>query len=134
MSDVINPPRLEVSESWAKPDGGIASALVGDNVESYAVGGPIFALAANDYLTGSSGSDEFVFAQPIGNDVIYSFDVASDKIDLIGFNNVASFSDIQANLTDDANGNAVITLDHNNSIVLDGVALHSLHASNFLFV
>ena len=38
----------------------------------------------------------FVFAQPIGNDTIYNFNVATDKIDLIGFANIAGFSDIQA--------------------------------------
>jgi hypothetical protein len=36
--------------------------------------------------------------------------------------------------THEVDRNAVITLDHNNSIVLDGVALHNPHAGNFLFV
>ncbi|MGB8399333.1 VCBS domain-containing protein, partial [Bradyrhizobium sp.] len=48
---------LEVSESWTKPDGGIASVVLSDNVESYAVGSPIFVLPADDYLTASGGSD-----------------------------------------------------------------------------
>jgi hypothetical protein len=74
-----------------------------------------------------------VFAQPVGNDVIYSFDVISDKIDLIGFNNVASFSDIQANLTDDANGNAVITLGAGETITLQGVHAAALNAGDFAF-
>jgi hypothetical protein len=133
MSDVINPPRLEVSESWAKPDGGIASALVADNVESYAVGAPIFALAANDYLTGSSGADEFVFAQPIGHDVIYSFDTASDKIDLVGFSGFSNFSDVAAHLRDDGAGNAVLTLAPDETITLHGVNAASLSASDFQF-
>ena len=124
---------LNVAENWTNADGSAGNAIVADNVEAYAVGSPIFALAANDYLTGSSGSDEFVFAQPIGNDVIYSFDIASDKIDLIGFNNVASFSDIQANLTDDANGNAVITLGVGETITLQGVHAAALNSNDFVF-
>ena len=66
-----------------------------DNVEAYAPGTPIFALSGNDTLTGASANNEFVFAQPIGNDTIYNFNVSTDKIDLIGFTNIASFNDIQ---------------------------------------
>jgi hypothetical protein len=43
------------------------------------------------------------------------------KIDLIGFAHASSFGDIQANLADDANGNAVITLGDGQSITLRGV-------------
>ncbi|HEX3116704.1 MAG TPA: VCBS domain-containing protein [Bradyrhizobium sp.] len=124
---------FNVTETWTQADGSIAMNVVQDNAEAYSAGSPIFALAANDYLTGSSGSDEFVFAQPISNDVIYSFDVASDKIDLIGFSNVASFSDIQANLTDDANGNAVITLGAGETITLQGVHAAALNPNDFAF-
>ena len=46
---------------------------------------PIFAWSGDDYLTGSSGRDLFVIAQPIGYDTIYGFDAASDQIDLIGY-------------------------------------------------
>ncbi|MGZ4964246.1 MAG: beta strand repeat-containing protein, partial [Limisphaerales bacterium] len=124
---------LNVAETWTNADGSAGNAIVADNVEAYAVGSPIFALAANDYLTASGGPDEFVFAQPIGNDVIYSFDVVSDKIDLIGFNNAASFADIQANLTDDANGNAVITLGVGETITLQGVHAAALNSNDFVF-
>ncbi len=124
---------LQVSESWINPDGTIGSALIADNVESYAVGSPIFALAANDYLTGSGGSDEFVFAQPIGHDVIYSFDVASDKIDLVGFAGFSSFSDITAHLSDDGAGNTVLTLGPDQTVTLHGVSAASLSASDFEF-
>jgi len=75
----------------------------------------------------------FVFAQPIGNDVVYNFNVTSDKIDLIDFNNVASFSNIQANLTDDANGSAVIALDDGGTITLYGLDASSLNANDFVF-
>ena len=96
-------------------------------------GAPIFAWSGNDTLTGAGANNLFVFAQPIGNDIIYNFNAGSDKIDLIGFNNVASFSDIQAHLTDDASGNAVITIGSGESITLHGVNAAALTASNFVF-
>ena len=101
---------LNVTESWTNADGSTGTADLRDNVEAYAPGAPIFAVSGNDTLTGAGANDLFVFAQPIGNDTIYNFNAATDQIDLIGFNTVSSFSDIQANLTNDANGNAVITI------------------------
>ena len=41
-----------------------------------------------------------------------------DKIDLIGFDNIAGFADIQGNIAEDANGNAVITLGDGETIRL----------------
>ena len=58
-------------------------------------------LSGNDTLTGAGGNNEFVFAQPIGNDTIYNFNVSTDKIDLMGFANIASFDDIKGNIADD---------------------------------
>ena len=109
---------LGVTESWTNPDGSTASAFIMDNVEAYALGAPIFAVSSNDTLTGTGGNDLFVFAQPIGRDDIYNFNPASDKIDLISFAHASSFGDIQANLADDASGNAVITLGGGESITL----------------
>jgi hypothetical protein len=123
---------LNVTESWTNADGSTGSAFVADNVEAYAPGSPIFAVSGDDTLTGG-GNDEFVFAQPIGNDTIYNFDIASDQIDLIGFNNVASFADVQANITDDANGDAVINIGTGESITIKGVDAASITASDFIF-
>ena len=85
----------------------------------------------NDRLTGGRGHDTFVFASGFGRDVVTDFS-HGDRIELDGhlFHN---FHELMA-ATHEVDGNAVITLDHNNSVVLDGVALHSLHAGNFLFV
>ncbi len=124
---------LNVTESWTNADGSTGTASVKDNVEAYAAGSPIFALSGDDHLSGAGANDLFAFSQPIGNDIIYNFNAASDKIDLIGFNNVASFSDIQANLTDDANGNAVITFGVGETITLQGVHAASLNANDFVF-
>ena len=79
---------LSVTESWTNADGSTGIATIADNVEAYAPGAPIFALSGNDTLTGAGGNDEFVFAQPIGNDTIYNFNAANDKIDLVGFANI----------------------------------------------
>ena len=52
--------------SWTNADGSSGYAIVADNVEAYAPGAPIFAISGDDNLTGSSGNDVFVLAQPIG--------------------------------------------------------------------
>ena len=124
---------IQVTESWTNDDGSTGSLSFGDNVEAYAPGSPIFALSGDDNLTGSSGHDMFVFSQPIGHDVIYSFDATSDQIDLIGYANFTGFGDIQAHMANDAAGNAVITLADGQSITLNGVDAASLTASDFVF-
>jgi hypothetical protein len=155
---VYDPPDITQSEPANGPigngEGAIASATISsgvtlefgaagtqtvsfagamDNVEGYAPGLPILALAGNDHLTGTGGNDPFVFGQPIGNDTIYNFNAASDKIDLVGFNIVTSFSDIKTHLTDDANGDAVITLGDGQSITLHGIDAASLTPGDFVF-
>ena len=124
---------LNVTETWTNADGTAGLMVVSDNVESYAPGSPIFAVAGDDHLTGTGSGNLFVFAQPIGNDIVYNFNIASDKIDLIGFSNIASFADIQGNIADDANGNAVITIGADETITLYGVHAASVTASDFVF-
>jgi len=122
---------LQVSESWLQADGTMATMTIADNVEAYAPGTPIFAWSGDDFLTGSAGADLFVFSQPIGNDMVYSFDAAADQIDLIGYAGLTAFADMT--IADDANGNAVIDLGAGQSITLDGVSAASLSAGNFAF-
>ncbi|MGX5844399.1 beta strand repeat-containing protein, partial [Mesorhizobium sp. ArgA1] len=124
---------LDVAMSWINADGTIGTKFVADNVEAYAPSSPIFAWSGDDVLTGSSGNDLFVFSQPIGNDTVHSFDSAADQIDLIGYNGLASFADVQAHMADDANGNAVITLADGQSITLDGIHSSALADGNFVF-
>src|SRR5258707_12290512 len=124
---------LSVTETWINADGSTVIAVVSDNVEAYAPGSPVFALSGNDTLTGAGGNDLFVFEQPIGHDTVYSFDAAHDQIDLIGYAGFTSFADIQAHLTEDANGNALITLGGGQSIELQGVHAAALTQSNFVF-
>ncbi|MER9587036.1 Ig-like domain-containing protein [Mesorhizobium sp. M0276] len=124
---------LDVQLTWVNADGTSGSMSIADNVEAYAQGSPIFAWSGDDVLTGSSGNDLFVFSQPIGADTVHSFDAAADQIDLIGYNGVADFADLQTHIADDAHGNAVITLGDGQSITLDGVHSGALTASNFVF-
>ncbi|KRQ08298.1 beta strand repeat-containing protein [Bradyrhizobium manausense] len=123
---------VTVTETWINADGKAGTAVISDNIEAFAPGSPIFAWSGDDTLTGSSGHDTFVFSRPIGNDVLHSFEVSSDTIDLISYG-WHSFSDVQAHTADDANGNAVITLAAGQTITLDGVHAADLTATNFEF-
>nr|WP_256584833.1 VCBS domain-containing protein [Pseudomonas sp. Irchel s3a18] len=122
---------LDVSMTWTNADGSIGNTFVSDNVEAYAPGSPIFALSVNDNLTGSSGADLFVFAQPIGNNVIHNFDAAADKIDLIGFTGVNDFADVS--VVNDASGNAVVSISTGQTITVKGVDAAALSGANLLF-
>jgi hypothetical protein len=127
---------LNVTETWTNADGTIGHATVADNVEAYAAGSlisTIFALSGDDTLTASSGQDLLVFSQPIGHDVIYSFDTSADQIDLIGYAGFTGFGDIQAHTVDDVSGNAVITLGDGQSITVHGVDAASLTPNDFVF-
>ena len=122
---------LDVNLYWSNSDGSTASAYVFNNVEVYAPGSPIFALSADDNLTGSSGADTFVFAQPIGNNQIYNFDVTADKIDLIGFTGVTAFADLS--ISNDVNGNALVSIGSGQTVTLRGVDAVDLSEANFQF-
>ncbi|WP_259235278.1 VCBS domain-containing protein [Bradyrhizobium elkanii] len=131
-ADYVGAAVLNVSMSWSNADGSTGTAYVTDNIEAYAPGSPIFAWSGDDHLTGSSGHDLFVFSQPIGNDVVQSFEVSSDVIDLISYG-WQSFADVRAHTADDGNGNAVITLADGQTITLDHVQTADLTAANFEF-
>ncbi|MCP3400927.1 DUF5801 repeats-in-toxin domain-containing protein [Bradyrhizobium sp. CCGB20] len=124
---------FNVMESWTNADGSVGTAYVLDNVEAYAKGAPIFAWSGDDTLTASSGDDTLVFANRIGTDVVHKFDVAHDKIDLIGFDGFSSFADVQAHLSTDAAGNAVLTLGDGQTITLVGVDAKTLTGDDFAF-
>jgi VCBS repeat-containing protein len=130
-SDFVGALVLDVNLFWSNSDGSAASAYVFNNVEVYAPGAPIFALSTDDNLSGSSGADTFVFAQPIGNNQVYNFDATADKIDLIGFAGVTGFADLS--ITNDANGNALVSIGSGQTVTLKGVDAADLSESNFLF-
>src|SRR5262245_34150077 len=113
---------LKVTQTWMQADDTTATMNFTDNMEAHAAGSPIFAWSGNDFLSASSGKDQFVFAQPIGHDTIYKFDPSQDQIDLIGYAGFSTFDDVKTHLSADATGNAVITLADGQTITLDGVA------------
>ncbi|MEG0173545.1 MAG: VCBS domain-containing protein, partial [Aeromonas sp.] len=122
---------LAVHMSWTNVDGSLGHAYIANNIEAYPPGAPIFALSQDDNLSGSSGADQFVFAQPIGNNVIYHFDVAVDRLDLIGFAGVTGMANVR--ITSDADGNALISIGEGQTITLKGVDAATLGAANFEF-
>ena len=124
---------LQMSQTWTNSTGGTGLVMIGNNVEAFASGAPIFAISGDDNLSGSSGNELFVLAQPIGNDTIHSFDFAHDRVDLIGFSDLSSFVDVQTRLSENSNGDAVVTIAAEESITFDGVSKASLTADNFVF-
>ena len=123
---------LHVTESWTNTDGTAATAWLSDNVEAYAPGSPIFAWSGNDTLTGAGGNDLFVFAQPIGNDTIYNFNVVSDHIDL----SVFGLSELQSAAGRYQPGRQRRRGDHDRArrdITLHGVDAAALTSANFVF-
>jgi hypothetical protein len=124
---------LQVIQSWTDANGQFHVSVVTDNVEAYRPENPIFAISSEDHLTASSGDDVFVFAQPIGSDYIYGFDAAADKLDLVGYAGFQNFADVQAALSADGAGNAVLDLGNGQSIIFTGVEAATLTADDFVF-
>ena len=124
---------LDVVLSWTNADGTMSTMQVANNVEAYAPGTPIFAWSGKDTLTGSAAADTFIFSQPIGDDTVFNFAAAADKIDLIGYAGFANFADVMAHTADDSAGNAHLQLADGQSITLIGVQSTGLTAANFVF-
>jgi len=59
--------------------------------------------------------------------------VTADKIDLIGFDGISGFNDVQSHLTSNSNGDAVITIGNGHSITLQASAPSSLTTDDFVF-
>jgi hypothetical protein len=70
---------------------------------------------------GGPGNDNFVFAPGIGADTVINFNPQQDTIELDHFSNAQTVQELQALISTDAHGDAVINLGHNDSITLAGV-------------
>ena len=132
-ADYVGATAFHVTMDWTHADGSIGSTTLVDNVEAYAPGNPIFAIAGDDNLTGSAGNDLMVFGQPISHDTVYNFDAAHDQVDLLGFAGTANYADVASHLSNDAGGNAVLDLGDGMSITFAGLGADSLSESNFVF-
>jgi Ca2+-binding RTX toxin-like protein len=86
----------------------------------------------NDTMTGGNGPDTFIFGANFGNAVITDLKPNTDAIQF-DHSLFASFADVQAHASSDPQGNTVIAYE-NDTITLQGVALTSLHPSDFFFV
>jgi hypothetical protein len=91
----------------------------------------ITATAANQTLTGTGTSDNFVFNfANVGQATVTNFHADTDVLGV----KASLFANLQAVLDathDDANGNAVVALDSHDSITLNGVAKAQLHPADF---
>ena len=116
--------RSTVSGSSAASHGGTGRDTV--------VGG-----SGNDHLFGDQGADTFVFDGNHGIDRIFDFNANNDAgghdlIDFSGNANFNAFADVQAVMTQAANG-VKILVDANDHLRLIGSDLADLDAGDFLF-
>ena len=90
--------------------------------------------AGNDTLFGGIGNDTFVFGSGGGNDTLLDFGGAAgtdaDVVDISAFN--MTWSQVQAALSTDGNGDAVLTLAADTSVVFEDVAVSTLVEGDFL--
>ncbi|UWQ57078.1 hypothetical protein K3722_11080 [Leisingera caerulea] len=90
----------------------------------------------NDDLFGEGGADRFIFKGTFGEDTVSDFETAGrkEKIDLSGVSNIKSFRDLKNNhLSENGDGDAVISDNNGNSITLDGVGIADLSGNDFIF-
>ena len=97
----------------------------------------ILSSTGDDLMTGNGGGDNFVFAAQSGNDTITDFHAGTDHIVLNGYGMPSAQADLTAWLADAGNvtetgGSAVIHLDANDTITLNGVTKASLTAHDFI--
>lgn len=90
----------------------------------------------DDELFGEGGADRFVFKGSFGNDTISDFQTVGlmEKVDLNRVSEITSFKDLKNNhLSENGDGDAVISDGIGNSITLDGIAMADLSANDFIF-
>jgi nitrous oxidase accessory protein NosD len=88
----------------------------------------------DDFLVGGGGNDTFVFQRGSGRDEIADFAKVGGNRDLIdvGDYSFKNFAKLQARISDDSLGNAVVRLNDNNSVTVIGVNAAELSASDFI--
>ena len=90
----------------------------------------------DDVLRGGGGEDTFIFGANFGHDIIEDFNVSKqwEFIDFFSVSSITSWSDLSANhLSENADGDAVITDAKGNTITLLNVSMSDLSADDFLF-
>ncbi len=92
--------------------------------------------SADETLNSTIGNDTFVFESTIGNDVIGGFTAGAGSNDVIEFKGMSdfdTFAEVLAATADDG-ADTTISLDANNSIILNNVVVADLHQDDFRFV
>jgi Ca2+-binding RTX toxin-like protein len=113
---------------------GLDNALVGSELNNWLLGGAgadiIAGLAGNDVLFGESGADTFVFGPGQGQDLIGDFAAGTDKIRLVG--SYTDFAQASAHFVQNG-ANGAIDLGGGNFVVLNGLNMGTLAATDFIF-
>jgi Ca2+-binding RTX toxin-like protein len=114
---------------------GLDNRLTGNAIGNYLLGGAgndvLNGKGGNDVLFGEAGTDIFVFERGTGGDVIGDFAAGADRIDLSAFGFI-TFAQVQGTLGQNG-GDSFLNLGGGDFVVLNGVALSSLGAGDFLF-
>ncbi len=112
-------------------DGGAGDdRLDGGDGDDRLIGG-----AGDDVLSGGSGDDLFVFRTGFGRDTVTDFSAGEDSDDVIEFDSitgVSTYAQVLARAADDGT-HTTITIDADNSIVLQNVVVADLGADDFRF-
>jgi hypothetical protein len=83
-------------------------------------------LGPNASVTVGPDGDHFVFNPGIGAETVTNFNWQQDTLELDHFANAQTTGELQSLITSDGNGDAVIQLGHNDTIVLPGVTTSEL--------
>ncbi|WP_299775767.1 tandem-95 repeat protein [uncultured Tateyamaria sp.] len=110
-------------------------SLYGGKGDDYLYGGAgndsLFGGLGDDVLTGGAGADEFCFVDSFGVDTITDFEDGTDIIHFWtnGSSDVA-FNDLSIT---EVNGNAVVSLEAQGAITLEGISASQLTEEDFMF-
>ena len=77
---------------------------------------------------GGAGNDAFVFHPGMGAETTTNFNAKADTIGLDHFANIELVQQLASHITTDVQGDAVIALDHHDSITLPGMSANYLQA------
>ena len=84
-------------------------------------------------MTGGGGQDQFVFSDTSSGSVqhtITDFETTLDRLDLRQFSAIQALTDVTVA---QQGSDTLVTVDSNDTILLQNVLAANLHASNFLF-
>lgn len=111
----------------------LANTITGNVQGNYLLGGAgndlLNGLGGSDVLFGEAGADVFVFGRGTGGDVIGDYARGTDKIDLRAFG-FTSFAQLQGSFAQNG-GDGAIILGNGDLVVLQGVVMNQLVASDF---